>query len=382
MLVAAPTAALAAPAVAHAAHTTAQAAAATSPTGFNPVTARLVDTRIDGTQVPKGQVQGAVFVTLPSSVPTGTTAVLNVTALGAAGPGFVAVFPAGTTPAPTSSNVNYSAGTTQPDAVLVNTPADGRIVLNVGGAKADLVVDLTGYLPASAFTAVGPTRLADSRSNVGLPKGPLTGHETITLPSSVPSTAGLVALTLTATGAQHPGNIVAYPSGGTVPGTSNLNFSPGITQANLVLVKPAGGKVDLQISGGPTQVVVDLSGFTPAGSSVISLDPKRIADSRSGTGLPKGLVTGAVTITLPSSVPSTASAALINVTAASAVGSGFVVAYPGGSKQPGTSNVNYSKGHDDANLVLVPIGPNNTVSLFVGGAGAQLIVDLSGYVSQ
>jgi hypothetical protein len=358
------------------------ALAATSANGFNPTPARLLDTR-PGTTVggaPAGQIQGLTSVTLPSSVPTGSTAVLTVTATGSAGSGFVQVYPTGTAPS-TTSNVNFDKGSTAPDSVLVATPADGRLSIFVGGSPADLVVDLSGYVPATAFTAVTAARIGDTRDGTGFATGKASGTQTLTLPASIPSTAGLVALTVTATQASSEGNVVVWP-GGAVPATSNVNFTPGRTQANLVLVKPsADGKVSFKVNGGPTDLVVDVGGYTPAGSSFTAVDPTRVADSRTPIGLPAGPIKGAVTLTLPSTVPAGTSAVLLNVTATDGSGPGYVAVYPAGAAQPATSNVNYDKGVTGANLVLVPVGTNNSVTLFVGGAGANLVVDLSGYVA-
>lgn len=354
------------------------ALAATSPNGFTPAAARLLDSR-DGTGgVPPGQIKGFTSVTLPASVPSGSTAVLTVTATGSAGSGFVQLYPAGSAPS-TTSNVNFDKGTTAPNSVLLTTPADGRISIVVGGSPVDLVVDLSGYVPASAFTAVTASRIGDSRDGTGFAKGKVSGTQTLTLPASVPADAGMVALTVTATQADGVGNVVAWP-GGPVPSTSNVNFTPGRTQANLVLVQPTAGKVSFKVSGGPTDLVVDVSGYTPAGSAFTSYGPTRVADSRTATGIKQGPITGAVNVTLPANLPAGTSAVLLNVTATDGAGPGFVAAYPAGTGQPKTSNVNYDRGVTGANLVLVPVGAGNAITLFVGGAGADLVVDISAYV--
>jgi hypothetical protein len=352
------------------------ASAATS-TGFTPTPQRLLDTRTGlGSGIP-GAIGGLTTVTIPGAVPTGETAVLTVTVTGATGPGNVQVYPSDATAVPATSNVNFGPGTTAPDTVLVSTPANGKIDLVVNGSPAQLIVDLDGYLPTSAYTPLASARLADSRSGTGFTAGPVSGTQQLTLPSSVPTTAGLVALTVTATGARSAGNVVVYS--GTKPLTSNVNFVPGRTQANLVLVHPTAGKVSFTVSGGPSDLVVDLDGFTPAGSSVTAAGPTRIADSRTATGVKKGPISGAVTLAVPG-VPAGVSAVLLNVTATGAAGTGFVTVYPGGTA-PTSSNVNFARGVTGANLVLVPVSSTGTVSLFVGGAAVNLVVDLSGYVT-
>lgn len=354
------------------------AAAAPSPNGFTAAPARLLDTRAGTGGVPRGQIQGLTSVTLPPSVPTGSTAVLTVTATGSAGTGYVQLYTG--INAPLASNVNFDPGSTTPNSVLIETPADGRINVSVGGSAVDLVVDLSGYVPATAVTAVEASRIGDSRSGIGFTSGKVSGTQTLTLPSTVPMTAGLVALTVTATQADAVGNVVAY-SGAMVPPTSNVNLTPGRTQANLVLVKPTGGTVSFKVNGGPTHLVVDVSGYTPAGSAFTAVGPNRLADSRTATGLKQGPISGAVNVTMPATLPAGTTAVLLNVTATDATGAGFVSAYPAGQPQPATSNVNYDSGVTGANLVLVPVGANNSVTLFVGGTGVNLVVDISGYVT-
>jgi hypothetical protein len=71
-----------------------------------------------------------------------TAVVLNVTATGAAQPGFVTVYPCGGPP-PLASNLNYRAGQVVPGQATVGLgpPAD---VCFTSLADVDLVVDVTG----------------------------------------------------------------------------------------------------------------------------------------------------------------------------------------------------------------------------------------------
>lgn len=354
------------------------ASAATS-TGFNPTPQRLLDTR-NGTGKPPGAVSGVVPLTIPNSVPSGDTAVLTVTPTEATGPGYVAVYPAGST-APATSNVNFGVGTTQTDEVLVTPGANGRVDLNVGGGPVQLVVDLEGYLPPPAYTPITSARIADSRIGLGFARHQVSGLVTLTLPSSVPSTAREAALTVTATNSAGSGYVTVFPAGAARPATSNVNFDRRITQANLVLVPVTASRQVSFYVGGTADLIVDLDGYTPAGSAVTPLTASRIADSRIPTGLPRGPIKGAVTLTLPSSVPAGTSAVLINIAATDASGSGYVTAYPAGTSRPATANVNYAAGFTGADLVLVPVSASKQVTLFVGGAGAQLVVDLDGYVT-
>ena len=70
---------------------------------------------------------------------------LNVTAKNGAGAGFVTVFPCGVTQ-PTASNLNYTAGSIVPNAVISKLGSDGKVCIFVS-VDTDLVVDVGGYFP-------------------------------------------------------------------------------------------------------------------------------------------------------------------------------------------------------------------------------------------
>lgn len=131
---------------------------------FAPVTpTRILDTRpgvdlgLTGPFVSPSprdlQVTGNVpTATTPQIVvPDGATAVvLNVTAVAPAADGFISVRPTGTPGPPTTSNLNFSAGTIVPNAVVVALSASGSIEITydafgTAGATTDVLVDVTGY---------------------------------------------------------------------------------------------------------------------------------------------------------------------------------------------------------------------------------------------
>jgi hypothetical protein len=103
---------------------------------------------------------------------TGIGAVaLNVTAVEGyddKGYGFVTTYPCDSpsTPAPNSSNLNFSGGQTIPNAVIAPVSADGYICFSVNG-NTDLLVDASGYFPTGpGFTSLTePKRLIDTRNS-------------------------------------------------------------------------------------------------------------------------------------------------------------------------------------------------------------------------
>jgi hypothetical protein len=122
--------------------------------------ARLLDTRADGATIDGAGVgAGAPAAAAVTVVHVGgrggvaadaTTAVLNVTVTGPAGPGFVTLYPCGptpeSTPPPLASNLNFSAGQTIANAVVAKI-GDGGNVCIFNSQATDLIADVSGYFP-------------------------------------------------------------------------------------------------------------------------------------------------------------------------------------------------------------------------------------------
>ena len=111
---------------------------------------RLLDTRV-GNGAPVGTVaaNGTVHLAVlgRGGIPArGVSAVLlNVTVAAPAAAGYVSVYPDGTA-RPGSSNLNFIAGQTVPNLVLVPVGADGQIALTNGsGGTMHLISDVAGY---------------------------------------------------------------------------------------------------------------------------------------------------------------------------------------------------------------------------------------------
>ena len=245
--------------------------------------ARLADTRPGGATVdglfsgtgmrPAGSVL-ALNVAGRAGVPGGAaSAVLNVTVTGAAGAGFVTVYPCGQ-PTPNASNLNFVPGQTVPNAVVSKLGSGGQVCLFTSQAT-HLIVDVGGYFPtATVYVPLAtPARLLDSRPGAPTADGQLAGiglrpaGSVTELPvlnrAGVPTAAGTVVLNVTATGATGAGFVTVFPCGQPVPNASNLNFEAGATVPNAVVATVgAGGKVCLFTSAA-THLLADAFGTLP-----------------------------------------------------------------------------------------------------------------------
>jgi hypothetical protein len=108
---------------------------------------RLADTRIGegGTSVaPLAKSGGTLTMPLPASY---SAVVENLTVTGPVGGGYLSAYPIGGSPT-ASSNVNFSAGQTLPNAAIV-TSSGGVSYANEASGTTQLVVDIDGYFSAS-----------------------------------------------------------------------------------------------------------------------------------------------------------------------------------------------------------------------------------------
>ena len=151
----------------------------------------------------------------------------------------------------------------------------------------------------SAYTAVSPTRILDSRSRTRCCPLAWAGSSFVLDVGGVaPVAAGAsaVVLNVTITNPAGPGFVSAWPSDVARPTTSVINFdSPGQTIANLVTVPlDAAGRVSFFTPTG-VDLIADVQGYySPASQSsagrFVPLTPTRVLDSR----LPNPYVAGPV----------------------------------------------------------------------------------------
>jgi alpha-tubulin suppressor-like RCC1 family protein len=356
--------------------------------------ARIADSRA-GLQIP-GAVAGfgtvGVQVAGRGGIPgSGAAAVVaTVTVTGPQSGGHLTVWPSGTA-MPGTSNLNFQAGLTVATMVIVRLGADGWIQLFNGSyGTVQVIVDVTGYTGGGATSVPGameipdnPQRLADSRIGLQI-HGPVPALGTVAV-QAVPGPVGEVVLTVTVVDPQDGGYITAWPGYSTRPETSNLNFQAGRTIATTVIVPVSdNGVVELfNGSSGAVQLIVDINGFTLAGTptaaGTIGPVTARIADSRLGLQIPGAVPAfGSVAVQV-ASPDSGVAAAVATVTVVDPQAGGYATVWRSGTRPPGTSNLNFQAGQTIATTVIVPISRDGKIQLFNGSSGAvQLIIDITG----
>jgi len=236
--------------------------------------ARITDTRTGSgmpnagaTLSPGGQLD--IQVTGAGGVPPGPTgaaaAILNVTSTHTTGSSFLTVWPTGVT-RPTASNLNWRAGQTVPNRVIVPIGAGGKVSVYNSAGAADVIVDVSGYFTDSTLTGTlfnpqVPHRIADTRGHATLGPG---GTYTLAVGGhfGVPSSATAVIVNVTVTRTTAAGFLTVYPSTSGRPTASDLNWPAGLTVPNLVVATLGiTGAVDFYNSSGSTDVIVDLVGY-------------------------------------------------------------------------------------------------------------------------
>ncbi|MEU7923170.1 right-handed parallel beta-helix repeat-containing protein [Micromonospora zamorensis] len=243
--------------------------------GFRSVApSRVLDTRSAG---------GSAFapntgrtVNLSGQIPSGVTAVvLNVTVTEPTTSGVLTVHPYGTA-VPMASNLNFVAGQTIPNLVMVPV-VDGKVsIQNVSSGRTDVVADLSGWFGGGAtdvFVPYGPTRIYDTRDGEGAlwPNG----WGALTVPyldprsdKTAPQPTALVA-NLTVTAPTKAGVLTIHPNGPDRPTASNVNYVAGETASNhaIVGVGEYGLVVLFNNSSGHTHVIIDQAGYFVAAAS-------------------------------------------------------------------------------------------------------------------
>ena len=381
-------------------------APATGPSQFHAVATpqRLLDTRYgigwsgDGNVPADGTA--AIKIEGNAGIPTSgvTSVVLNITVLHQGSSGWLTVYPDGAT-RPNTSNINWSTNAAHPNLVTVPVGGDGWIDLyNASGGSSAMFADVFGYYTngttagGALFQPVTPKRVLDTRYKVGH-TGPVAANGSVVIPvtgqANVPTdgTVTAVVMNVTVLHQQDGGWMAAYPTG-TTTNTSNLNWNGNIATPNLVTVpvNPKTGQVTLtNHSNGTVDVFADVFGYYTTNGSGYHFNSvpntQRLLDTRYNVGH-KGKLAAGGSVNL-AGIPSTAKAVVLNVTELHAAAGGWLTAWPAGTAEPNSSNINWNGAGTNPNAVIVQTGGTPaSVSLGNSNQGPiDVFADLFGYFS-
>jgi len=195
--------------------------AETGEAGFTPLgqNRRLVDTRASGRST-------KIVVDTP---PEATAVAVNLTVVGAAGPGFLRATPCTTTG--DVSNVNYQALEAVAGSAYVATSPEHTICVETS-TPTDVIVDLTGVFGDGglSYVPVPPSRMLDTRNAIG-GWSPIQGAGQTVDVRVAPAGAQAVTGTLTMVTPTRDGYLVAHECG-PLPPTSSVNAARAQALAN------------------------------------------------------------------------------------------------------------------------------------------------------
>ena len=262
---------------------------------FNPLAPiRVADTRTysgntyqdANSLVGPNSVINVSFANVANIAPADIQAVvLNVTVVSpTATQGYLTIWPSGL-PMPTASNLNFSANETVADRVIVGLGSNYSISIYNALGTTNVIVDLDGFFTTSAdsngylYFPVPPTRVCDTRlystnptlcNGQRLAQGAILNVEVANNVNndSVPSMGSqgnpiAVIANITATNPTALGGYFSiFPTGLSVPSSSDLNFSPGISVPNLTVVG-LGPEGDISVYNalGSADLLVDIEGY-------------------------------------------------------------------------------------------------------------------------
>jgi hypothetical protein len=163
-----------------------------------------------------------------------------------------------------TSQIVFTAGTAGTPLTLTVTETGASGCILAPGIASLTVVPAPS---ATKFYTVTPCRQLDTRTGAGTPIAagatltvPLTGT-----PCGIPLTATSVSVNLTVTQQTAQGSLTIYPSDGTLPNTSSIEFKVGTTRANnAILLLSTDGNESVDVynnSAGTVHLILDVNGY-------------------------------------------------------------------------------------------------------------------------
>ncbi|MHA3701000.1 hypothetical protein ACXR2U_02355 [Jatrophihabitans sp. YIM 134969] len=241
--------------------------------------------------------------------------------------------------------------------------------------------------PGGSIVPIAPVRVLDTRASTGLlTRGTIRPLQA--LPGVARADVTAVLINVTVVNATAPGWIRV----GEGAGTSSSNFVAGAPSATLAMVpiptaSPSGNVAFVASTG--VDVVADVEGYVTSASAATTstftpVAPKRIADTRSDTGLVPFSANGTQLLDVRSraGLPANATAVVANLVAIKPTATTtYLTAYPSGIARPTASTLNLSRGTTVANRVVLPLRADGRVAIYNYAGRTDVLVDVNGYLA-
>jgi IPT/TIG domain len=363
----------------------------------------------------------------PPVPPNAVAVALNVTAVAGTASSLLSVYPKGSPP-PSTSNLNFKAGSVTANLVTVALGSGGAVNLFNSVGVVNVVVDLEGYFAppvsssaAGEFHPIAPTRVCDTRYTTYACHGAIIGGtpRLVTVAQgAIPNTgtAAAAVLNITAVAGTAMTYLAVYPTssngtcatGSNVPGVATINVTAGQVAANRVMVKlgpTAGSPFDTSVcvysATGSINVVLDANGWfgnaaAPAGYQYQATVPTRICDTRSGSpscaaGALGAGVSRLIGVAGHGGVPAAGGsnpvvqAVIANLTGIAPSLATYLVAYSASlTAGPGSSDLSLQAGDVRGNLIVVQLdttagAKDGFMELFNAAGSVNATVDIEGW---
>lgn len=283
------------------------------------------------------------------------------------------------------SSVLSTGGTTgwQTNTVVVKPSSSGNITVETSSQPVDFNIDVQGYFTSSSTDAsIGgfvvldsPTRLLGTNTGIGLPQAKLAAGTTYPVQvanrSEIPTSATAIFANVRVLNASASGSLKIGASGsGVGASVTSVTYNPNdYSDSGMSIKLSSSGKLDVYISSGTADVIIDVQGYFTSGSDGASFTPlanASIFDSRPSQTLAAGQ-TRIVRVAGVAEIPwSESGAVAVTIAALNGTASGSASIFNPDFGEPGTSNVAWKAPYDgqpDQSTAIVPISDTGTVAV-------------------
>lgn len=291
------------------------------------------------------------------------------------------------------SNLNFPAnGSALSNTAIVQVGANGKVaVLNTSGST-HVIIDVQGYY-TSATASTGPggfiptahTRVADTRSGIGVPQAtiPAGGSLTVNMTAGGAIPPGAVsAMFDVIVAASGSGWLAQYPAGGSAASATSLFDFPSGTNASGATAKLGSNNsvVFVNHSAAAINLIITAEGYTSSSSTQgAGYRPARYRDASAVVVAASATVD--VQVLGRNGVPTRGVAAVAaNLTATSQTGSGYLRGWPTDGVEPATSLANFTTGIAQGDLAFLKPGADGKIRVRNLSSGTiRLFVDVEAW---